>query len=106
MIPIDLNHDGVIDIHDCPFPLGSKQAISWFNSVLHPYLHTQITAAMKAKYGAKVVGAYKGKPLVPGMAGRDQGDMTFLIHKLIVSGISPGGAVTLAKSIASKKYGL
>lgn len=103
---LDTNHDGIIDMHDCPFPLGSAKAKIWWKQVVEPVAQSQTTEDMVAKYGDRVVGSYQGKPLVPGEAGHGQGDFQFLVDKLQVTrGLSPSAATKIAAKIKMDLYG-
>jgi len=103
---LDTNGDGVLDIRDCPYEHGTPKAKLWWKEIMDPYAKTQITDAMKTKYGAKCTGAYKGKPLVPGEAGRGQGDFQFLVDKLRVTrGLGVDAATKIAGKINTKLYG-
>ena len=102
----DINHDGLIDAHDCPFPAGSMKAKLWWKEVMEPVAHAQATKAMKAQYGDSVTGAYQDKPLVPGEAGAGQGDFQYLVDKLVVTrGLSPLAATKVAAKIKWNMYG-
>lgn len=105
----DLNGDGVITAQDCPFSPGTLEAKMWVKQVLEPYVQQQITPEMKAQYGDKVVGAYHGKPLVPGGEGspsEPQGDFTYLVDKLMLTqGLSKVSAAKVAGKIRFMKYG-
>lgn len=91
---------------DCPFPYGTTEAKLWWNNIFEPHVKTSITPAMKAKYGNRVLGAFNGKPLVPGEPGQDQGDMAFLISKLqVTQGLSPQMSYQLALKARQAKYG-
>ena len=82
----DMNGDNVLTAQDCPYAHGTLESKVWFSKVLEPYVKQQITEEMAAKYGDKVVGAYYGKPLVPGVEGspsEPQGDFQYLVDKLI-----------------------
>lgn len=104
--PVDINHDGVITWADCPFELGSAAAKKWWVTVVQPHTEASITPAIKAKYGAKVVGVFNGKPLVPGEAGPGQGDFDFLVNKLVVTqGVDPSIARKIAAKVNHNLYG-
>ena len=97
----DVNHDGVLDIQDLPFEPGSEGAKLWFNKILVPYTEQSVTPQMREEYGDSVVGAYQGKPLVPGVAGNGQGDFDFLAARIhATQGIPMDGA----QRIAGKAY--
>jgi hypothetical protein len=84
----DKNGDNMIDCHDCPYPSGTPEAKQWIQNELTPYLKSQVTPEMKAKYGDKVTGAYHGKPLVPGVKGSaedPQGDFELMSDKIQVT---------------------
>ncbi len=102
----DVNGDGIMDILDCPHEPGSREAKSWFENTLVPHLREQITSDMYAKYGTKCVGAYHGKPLVPGVAGKDQGDFLFLRDRIqLTQGVDKETATLIAGHIKVMKYG-
>lgn len=100
--------DGADDVQDqLPDNIqpGSAKAKLWWKQV-EAQTHQDVTPEMKAKYGSKVVGAYKGKALVPGEAGRDQGDFQYLVDKLMVTrGLSKASATKIAGSVNAKLYG-
>lgn len=103
---LDTNGDGILDIRDCPFPHGSAKAKWWWSNVVEPITKAQVTDDMREDYGDRVVGAYQGKPLVPGEAGRGQGDFQFLVDKLQVTrGLSPLAATKVAAKIKNNLYG-
>jgi hypothetical protein len=103
---LDTNEDGDITMDDCPFEHGSERAKLWWKKVQAPYVKTQVTEDLATKYGDKVVGVYKGKPLVPGEAGRGQGDFGYLVDKLQVTrGLTPGAATKIAGKIKWTMYG-
>lgn len=102
----DLNGDGEITAYDCPFPYGSPEAKLWWNNIMEPYARTGITPEFQAKYGDSVVGAYNGKPLVPGEAGPGQGDFQFLVDKIkVTQGLAHSSAVKIAGKVQFLKYG-
>lgn len=102
----DLDNNGVLDINDCPFGKGTFEARVWTKQVLEPYVQQQITPEMKAQYGDKVVGAYKGLPLVPGEQGSNQGDFQYLVDKLqLTQGLSKMSAQKVAAKVRFMKYG-
>jgi hypothetical protein len=104
---LDSNADGIVDPSDCPFEYGTLEAKQWWNNYIVPYTKTQITSEMKEKYGDNVVGAWKGKPLVPGHAGRGEGDFQFLVDKIqITQGLSEDVAKRIAGKAFWRKYGL
>lgn len=97
---------GWIHVQDCPYPLGSTEAKAWWKSVVEPHTKSHITPEMKVQYGDKVVGAYQGKALVPGSAGKGQGDFKFMVDKIQVTrGLSEDAAKRIAGSTFWKKYG-
>lgn len=101
----DINDDGYITASDCPFVPGSAEAKLWYRNVLEPSLQN-VTPEMQAKYGDKLVGAYQGKPLVPGEAGPGQGDFQLLVDKIkITQGLSHGSAVKIAAKVKYTMYG-
>jgi hypothetical protein len=103
---LDTNSDGTISAEDCPYQYGSPKAKLWWKKIQEPFVKTQTTTDMKVKYGDRVVGAYKGKPLVPGEAGRGQGDFLFLTDKLRVTrGFSLSQAQNVAGRINTNLYG-
>ena len=92
----DNNHDGQINESDCPYPYGTESAKSWWKTVMEPIAKAGATNAMKAKYGAKLNGAFEGKALVPG-PGEDQGDFDYLVAKLQVTrGLSEESATRIS----------
>lgn len=102
----DLNDDGTISARDCPFPAGTSEAKLWWNNIMEPYVQSQITPEMQAKYGDSVVGAYRGAPLVPGEAGAGQGDFQFLVDKIkVTQGLAHSSAVKIAGKVKFLKYG-
>lgn len=102
----DLNGDGDLTADDCPFPGGSLEAKLWWKNVLQPYVASQATDAHVAEFGDSVVGAYQGKPLVPGVAGPGQGDFQYLVDKLrVTQGLSYSSAAKIAGKIKVMKYG-
>lgn len=101
----DINHDGQLNELDCPYPYGTESAKSWWKIVMEPAVKAGATSAMKAKYGAKLNGAFEGKALVSG-PGKDQGDFSYLVAKLQVTrGLSEESATRIAASIKNKLYG-
>lgn len=103
---LDTNGDGILDIRDCPYEHGTPKAKIWWKEVMDPYTKTQITEGMKTKYGDRVIGAYKGKPLVPGEAGRGQGDFDFLVDKLrCTRGLGIDAATKIAGKVTKTLYG-
>jgi len=102
----DLDGDGSITANDCPFPGGSAEAKLWFRNILEPSVTQDIPDEFTEKYGDKVVGVYKGKPLVPGEAGPGQGDFQFLVDKIkITQGLSHASAVKIAAKVKFSLYG-
>jgi len=108
----DINGDGVIDASDCPYPPGTLEAKLWWKKLVGshddpgPLVKQGITPAMKAKYGSKVVGAWGGKPLVPGESGPGQGDFDFVsdgVH--IKQGLTEARADAVAAKIRRTLYG-
>src|SRR4030042_5209589 len=79
----DSNGDGIINGQDCPYQFNSAKAKLWWKQVMEPHVQDQVTPEMKAKYGAKVTGAFEGKALVKGV-GANQGDFNYLVNKLQV----------------------
>lgn len=76
---------------------GSPMAKMWWTHNVDAHITDGVTPEMKAKYGGKVVGTYKGKPLVPGEAGPGQGDFQYLVDKLIVvNGVDYATAAKIA----------
>lgn len=64
------------------------------------------TAKMKALYGKKVIGSFKGKPIVPGVAGKGQGDFDLMVHKMVThKGMSEASAKKIAGRAYQNKYG-
>lgn len=89
----DFMSNGEITVEDCPFPPGTGEAKKWFADNVDANLKNGITPEMKAKYGDKVVGAFNGRPLVPGERGLDQGDAEYMMVKLqVTEGVSKLGA--------------
>lgn len=109
MIPLDVNHDGQVDFADlkaAKIKPGSPEAREWWERVEKHATNTRIPAEVKAKYGSKVIGMYKGKPLVPGEAGKGQGDFEFMVDKLKATrGMSDESARNVAGKIRWKLYG-
>jgi hypothetical protein len=102
----DLNNDGEITADDCPFPPGSAEAKLWWRNIMVPYAQQSITAEHVEQYGDSVVGAYKGKPLVPGQSGAGQGDFQFLVDKIrITQGLSYHSSVKIAGKVQNMRYG-
>jgi len=103
---LDNNHDGIISADDCPYEHGGLKAKLWWKKVLESYAKENITEEMREQYGDKVVGNYKGKPLVPGEKGVGQGDFIFHKDKLMVcEGLSETSAKKIAGKISWGKYG-
>ena len=103
----DLDGDGEITAEDCPFPPGGAEAKLWWQNVLEPYVKSTITDDMRSEYGDQVIGAYKGKALVPGQSGPGQGDFQFLVDKIkLTHGLSHFSAVKIAGKIKYLKYGV
>lgn len=103
---LDTNGDGILDINDCPYEHGTPKAKLWWKNVMEPYAKTQITDDMRVKYGDRVIGAYKGKPLVPGEAGRGQGDFNFFVDKLrVTKGYGLAKATKIAGKVNQTLYG-
>lgn len=92
----------------CPHVLGSPEAKAWWNDTVVPAIkkaRTDAPAEVKAKYGDNMWGFYKGKPLVPGVAGKDQGDMTYVIDKIRVEqGLDSGAAYKIASKAFKKAF--
>ena len=111
---VDLNHDGQINLYDCPHPPGPKANI-WFNEMFKPFMQSQVTPEMKAEYGDKVTEAYNGKPCVPGVKGsaeHPQGDFNLMVDKMVkIDGVpkevdNPEAyAKGTAAKMMNKKYG-
>ena len=106
---LDTNHDGVIDVKDCPFPLGSTEAKAWWTQQVLPAVKaakTSLPQEVQDKYGEKLVGAYKGRPLVPGVQGQDQGDMSFVIDSIrVTQGLSSDQAFRIASKAREAAFG-
>jgi len=103
----DLNGDGLITVEDCPYPHGSPKAKLWWDQVVEPSTRADIPPEVKAKYGDACKGIYKGKPLVPGVAGKGQGDFAYLVDKLrITKGVDLSTATKIAGKIKYKMYGV
>jgi len=101
----DFDNDGEITAEDCPFDYGSAEAKLWWNNILEPFAKQSITDEMSSKYGDKVVGAYKGKALVPGEAGTGQGDFQFLVDKIrITQGLDYASAQKIAGKVKAMMY--
>lgn len=94
------NHDGGIHLPPGVVP-GSEGAKSWWATEVDGKLTNGITAEMKAQHGDKVVGVYDGKPLVPGEAGKGQGDFNYVKDKIM---ITQGVDADVARQIAAKSY--
>lgn len=82
---LDLDGDDRLTVLDCPFDFGTPEAQLWWKKIMVPYTKGNITEQMREDYGSKVVGAYKGKPLIPGEAGKGQGDFSYMVDKLQVT---------------------
>ena len=107
MDKFDLDGDGQITANDCPFVPGSAEAKLWFRNIMEPSVTHNITPEMQAKYGDQVIGAYKGKPLVPSEMGSDQGDFQFLVDKIkIIHGLNYSSAMKIASKVKFMKYGV
>ncbi len=104
---VDLNADGVVDINDCPYPLGTPSAKKWFYQVLDPWVRsTPPTKEAHDMYGDSVTGMYQGKPLVPGVAGPGQADFKYMVDKIrITQGLSYEAASKIAGKVKAAKYG-
>ena len=101
----DFNGDGEITINDCPYDYGSAEAKLWWRNVLEPFAQSNISSEHTEQYGDRVVGAYKGKPLVPGEAGAGQGDFQFLVDKIrVTQGMDYGSATKIAGKVKSLMY--
>jgi len=104
----DLNGDGQINALDCPHPHGTPEAKTWLKDVLDPYVKSQVTPEMKAKYGDKCTGSYGGKALVPGVKGSamdPQGDFDYMSDKIQVThGVDKVVADKIAAKIMYVKY--
>lgn len=99
--------DTHLDVSNCPFPLGTTEAKGWWKTIVEPSTKSGITPEMKAKYGDAVTGAWKGKALVPGQAGSDQGDFQFVVDKLqVTQGLSEQAAKNIAGKAYQNKYGV
>jgi hypothetical protein len=99
----DANGDGQITAEDCPFEPGTQDAKTWWADNVDANLQSNITAEMKAQYGDRVVGAFNGKPLVPGERGQDQGDAWYLTTKIAVTeGLPVKSAAKVAEKVMSK----
>ena len=106
-MPIFDVNDHAGDAHALPFNPGTVEAKSWWKTHIEDKLADNITPAMKAKYGSKVVGAYKGLALVPNSQGSDQGDFIHLRDKIMVEqGLSEASATKVAAKIKIAKYGV
>jgi hypothetical protein len=121
----DLNKDGLLDIRDCPYEPGTAahalravttpcvllermgaEAKLWYTKILEPSLKDGIEPWMTRKYGNSVVGAYQGKPLVPGEMGHGQADFTLMVHRIhLTQGVSLETAQSIAGFVRWKKYG-
>lgn len=103
---LDVDGDGQLTAADCPYKFGTYKARMWWDNVIEPHAKSQITDDMVDQHGDKVVGAYRGKPLVPGEAGPGQGDFDFLVDKLqVVRGLSVNSAVRIAAKAKLGLYG-
>ena len=104
-----LNTEG-LTVDSCPYPMGSKQAKTWFNDVLKPTLQSNITPEMKAKHGDQVTGAYAGKPLVPGVKGSEadpQADFDLMSDRIrLENGVDQIAADKIAAKLVYAKYGV
>lgn len=102
----DVDSDGDITIDDCPFRPGSYKAKLWWSNVVEPHIKSQITDEMSQQYGDKIVGVYNGKILIPGEAGKGQGDFEFLKDKLqVTQGLTETSATRIAAKIKWGLYG-
>lgn len=105
---LDLNNDGTLDVDDCPFLYGSPEAKLWWKNVMEPYAKSQSDPSWTEQYGDKVVGGYKGKPLVPGVKGsanNPQGDFNFLSDKIrVTQGLSTLSAKKIAAKVMWSKF--
>ena len=96
----DLNGDGYLDAHDCPYQYGSPEAKLWWKNIIEPSVKSQITPEMQAKYGAKVSGSYLDKPLASGENEVGAGDYKYLVDKLqITQGLSYSSASKVAMKV-------
>ena len=95
----DINGDGNITVEDCPFEPGTQDAKTWWADNVDAKLAENITPEMKAQYGDRVVGAFNGKPLVPGERSLDHGDSWYMSTKLKVT---EGLSAAAAKKVAAK----
>jgi hypothetical protein len=96
----DANGDGQITAEDCPFEPGTQDAKTWWADNVDAKLAENITPEMKAQYGDRVVGAFNGKPLVPGERGQDQGDAWYMSTKLkVTQGLSEKSAQKVAAKV-------
>lgn len=103
---LDLNNDGTLDADDCPFLYGSTESKLWWKNIMEPYAKSQSDPSWTEQYGDKVAGGYKGKPLVPGEAGKNQADYDFLVDKIrITQGLSTLSAKKIAGKVFWSKYG-
>jgi hypothetical protein len=78
-------------IQHCPYQPGTSEAKAWWT---------------KVEADCKAAGMYQGKPLVPGEAGKGQGDFGFMVDKMrIANGYDAGLATKIAANIKYKLYG-
>jgi len=105
---LDMNSDGELTAEDCIYPHGSPEAKLWWKNIMEPYAKSQSDPAWTEQYGDKVVGGYKGKPLVPGVKGsasNPQGDFDFLSDKIkVTQGLSTLSAKKIAAKVMWSKF--
>ena len=102
----DMDGDGDIDADDCPFSYGSAEAKLWWKNILESAVQSKVTPDLITQHGDNIVGVYHGKPLIPGEAGKGQGDFEFLVDKIrITQGLDHVSASKIAGKIRFKKHG-
>ena len=105
---LDYDGNGVLDGNDCPFPSGSTESRLWWRNVMEPHARSSIEPEWTEQYGDRVVGGYKGKPLVPGVKGsatNPQGDFDFLKDKIkVTQGLSESSARKIAAKVMWAKF--
>lgn len=100
----DFNRDGELTSEDCPFDFGSPSAKLWWRNVMEPYASSNIEPEWVDKYGDKLAGGYKGKPLVPGEIDKSSGNLEFFRDKIrITQGLSYVSSTKIAFKVLQTK---
>ncbi len=100
----DINHDGVIDYHDCPYTPGSEKAKLWWRQV-EDYSRSHVSAKVKREHPS-ATGEFNGQPVIEGQVGPGAAKFNLLVNKLILEkGLSHQSAIRLAGKIKHAKYG-